>query len=60
MYRNENTGQQYWTKMQNMEPVPRFAHQLVYDHIRKVNVYSCAVHVYSCAVNVYSCAVKII
>lgn len=37
VYRNENTGQQYWTKMQNLEPVPRFAHQLVYDHIRKVH-----------------------
>lgn len=23
--------------MQNLEPVPRFAHQLVYDHIRKVH-----------------------
>ena len=25
--------------MQHIEPVPRFAHQLVYDHIRKVCVY---------------------
>ncbi|XP_062574316.1 muskelin-like isoform X1 [Saccostrea cucullata] len=37
VYRNENSGQQYWTKMQNVEPVPRFAHQLVYDHVRKVH-----------------------
>ena len=22
--------------MQHVEPVPRFAHQLVYDHVRKV------------------------
>ncbi|KAL3852859.1 hypothetical protein ACJMK2_016468 [Sinanodonta woodiana] len=37
IYKNENSGTQYWTKMQNVEPVPRFAHQLVYDHIRKVH-----------------------
>ena len=37
MYKNENMGQQYWTKMQNVEPCPRFAHQLVYDHIHKVH-----------------------
>jgi len=37
IYKNENTGQQYWMKMQHVEPVPRFAHQLVYDHIRKVH-----------------------
>ncbi|BFZ08913.1 hypothetical protein BsWGS_11952 [Bradybaena similaris] len=37
IYKNENIGQQYWTKMQHVEPVPRFAHQLVYDHIRKVH-----------------------
>lgn len=37
IYKNENTGQQYWMKMQHLEPVPRFAHQLVYDHIRKVH-----------------------
>lgn len=30
-------GQQYWTKMQNVEPCPRFAHQLVYDHLHKVH-----------------------
>ncbi|PVD25090.1 hypothetical protein C0Q70_15588 [Pomacea canaliculata] len=37
IYKNENTGQQYWVKMQHIEPVPRFAHQLVYDHIKKVH-----------------------
>ncbi|CAI9718917.1 muskelin-like isoform X1 [Octopus vulgaris] len=37
IYKNENTGQQYWNKMQHVEPVPRFAHQLVYDHHRKVH-----------------------
>lgn len=37
IYKNENTGQQYWIKMQHIEPVPRFAHQLVYDHARKVH-----------------------
>ncbi|CAH3026215.1 unnamed protein product [Porites evermanni] len=37
VYKNENMGQQYWTKMQNVEPCPRFAHQLVYDHLHKVH-----------------------
>ncbi|XP_033744964.1 muskelin-like isoform X1 [Pecten maximus] len=37
VYKNENSGQQYWTKMQHVEPVPRFAHQLVYDHVHKVH-----------------------
>ncbi|XP_067684074.1 muskelin-like isoform X1 [Haliotis asinina] len=37
IYKNENTGQQYWIKQQHVEPVPRFAHQLVYDHVRKVH-----------------------
>ncbi|RUS82092.1 hypothetical protein EGW08_010137 [Elysia chlorotica] len=37
IYKNENVGQNYWMKMQHVEPVPRFAHQLVYDHIRKVH-----------------------
>ena len=36
IYRNENTGSQYWSKMQSIEPCPRFAHQLVYDYINKV------------------------
>ncbi|CAH1783153.1 unnamed protein product, partial [Owenia fusiformis] len=37
IYKNENTGHQYWNKMQHIEPVPRFAHQLVYDYIHKVH-----------------------
>ena len=37
MYKNENMGQQYWMKMQEVEPCPRFAHQLVYDDCRKVH-----------------------
>lgn len=36
IYRNENVGEKYWSKMQDYEPCPRFAHQLVYDHTRKV------------------------
>lgn len=35
IYKNENSGQQYWLKMQHVEPVPRFAHQLVYNHKTK-------------------------
>ncbi|GFO15470.1 muskelin [Plakobranchus ocellatus] len=37
IYKNENVGQNYWLKMQHVEPVPRFAHQLVYDHVRKTH-----------------------
>ncbi|KAI0218378.1 Muskelin [Lamellibrachia satsuma] len=37
IYKNENTGEHYWNKMQHLEPVPRFAHQLVYDYIKKVH-----------------------
>ncbi|KAL2740581.1 muskelin [Vespula squamosa] len=37
IYRNENFGEKYWSKMQDYEPCPRFAHQLVYDHIKKVH-----------------------
>ena len=37
VYRNENHNQQYWNKMQNVEPCPRFAHQLVYDQRNKVH-----------------------
>ncbi|KAK3912329.1 Muskelin [Frankliniella fusca] len=33
IYRNENTGEQYW----HIEPCPRFAHQLVYDRTNKVH-----------------------
>lgn len=37
IYRNEQTGESYWSKMQHMEPCPRFAHQLVYDETKKVH-----------------------
>lgn len=38
IYRNENVGEKYWNNMQDHEPCPRFAHQLVYDHIQKVRI----------------------
>ncbi|KAL0073983.1 Muskelin N-terminus-domain-containing protein [Phycomyces blakesleeanus] len=31
VYQNEGRGREYWHKMQNKEPCPRFAHQMVYD-----------------------------
>ncbi|KAF7996641.1 hypothetical protein HCN44_002287 [Aphidius gifuensis] len=37
IYRNENTGEKYWSKMQDIEPCPRFAHQLVYDKYKKIH-----------------------
>jgi len=37
IYKNEHTGLQYWNKMNNVEPQPRFAHQLVYDSTNKVH-----------------------
>lgn len=37
IYRNENVGEKYWSKMQDYEPCPRFAHQLVYDHVKKIH-----------------------
>eukprot|EP01137_Pigoraptor_chileana_P006051 Opistho-2@49948 len=37
VYQNENVDQEYWSRMQNVEPCPRFAHQLVYDHKNKVH-----------------------
>ncbi|KAL1449313.1 hypothetical protein WDU94_000514 [Cyamophila willieti] len=36
VYKNENSGENYWTKMSTVEPCPRFAHQLVYDSVNKV------------------------
>ena len=36
VYQNDNTGEAYWSKMVEQEPCPRFAHQLVYDHVNKV------------------------
>lgn len=35
VYKNENNDQQYWKQQQHVEPCPRYAHQLVYDHIHK-------------------------
>ncbi|XP_012567064.2 muskelin isoform X1 [Hydra vulgaris] len=37
VYKNENIDKLYWKKMTNIEPRPRFAHQLVYDSINKVH-----------------------
>lgn len=37
IYQNENTGESYWKKNSHLEPCPRFAHQLVYDHINKIH-----------------------
>ncbi|KAK6643717.1 hypothetical protein RUM43_005227 [Polyplax serrata] len=37
IYKNENMGENYWNKMQHIEPCPRFAHQLVYDHKNRVH-----------------------
>ncbi|XP_078047275.1 muskelin 1 [Augochlora pura] len=37
IYRHENVGEKYWNKMQDFVPCPRFAHQLVYDHVKKVH-----------------------
>ncbi|XP_026673442.1 muskelin isoform X4 [Ceratina calcarata] len=37
IYRNDNVGEKYWSKMQDYEPCPRYAHQLVYDPVRKVH-----------------------
>ena len=36
IYKNENCTQGRTGRTQGSEPVPRFAHQLVYDHVRKV------------------------
>ena len=35
VYKNENSDQQYWSNRQSVEPCPRFAHQLAYDHVHK-------------------------
>ncbi|KAK0090010.1 hypothetical protein PV325_004143 [Microctonus aethiopoides] len=37
IHRNENISEKYWNKMQDSEPCPRFAHQLVYDSVEKVH-----------------------
>ncbi|KAJ3106961.1 Muskelin 1, intracellular mediator containing kelch motif [Phlyctochytrium planicorne] len=36
VYHNENVQPEYWEKMKDREPVPRFAHQLVYDSNRRI------------------------
>ncbi|KAJ3316887.1 Muskelin 1, intracellular mediator containing kelch motif [Boothiomyces sp. JEL0866] len=36
IYENDNIGSDYWMKMSNIEPRPRFAHQLVYNENTKV------------------------
>jgi hypothetical protein len=36
VYSNENVDAAYWNRMQNQEPCPRYAHQLVYDPETKV------------------------
>jgi N-acetylneuraminic acid mutarotase len=35
IYENDNVGADYWSKMANKEPQPRFAHQLVINSLRK-------------------------
>ena len=35
-YKNDNDSPEYWCKTQNVEPRPRYAHQLVYDGINRV------------------------
>ncbi|CAG8451778.1 448_t:CDS:10 [Paraglomus occultum] len=36
IYQNEQTENKHWIQQTPSEPCPRFAHQLVYDHINKV------------------------
>ncbi|XP_065207340.1 muskelin-like [Planococcus citri] len=37
VYKNENVGEQYWSRMQYIEPCPRYAHQMVYDEKKKMH-----------------------
>lgn len=37
VYKSEVPNVQYWNKTQTLEPCPRFAHQVVYDSLRKVH-----------------------
>ncbi|KAJ3076625.1 Muskelin 1, intracellular mediator containing kelch motif [Podochytrium sp. JEL0797] len=37
VYHNENTASEYWEKMKETEPCPRYAHQVVYDEKGKVH-----------------------
>lgn len=36
-YENDNTEPEYWSKMDKVEPCPRFAHQFVYDDMTKTH-----------------------
>ena len=36
IYQNEQTDNKHWIQQTPSEPCPRFAHQLVYDHVNKV------------------------
>ena len=36
-YQNDNSEPEYWNKMDQLEPCPRFAHQFVYDHVNKLH-----------------------
>ncbi|KNC70147.1 hypothetical protein SARC_17330 [Sphaeroforma arctica JP610] len=36
VYENDHDDQAYWQVMRNIEPCPRYAHQLVYNPITKV------------------------
>jgi hypothetical protein len=35
VYQNDNMEAEYWTRSQDSEPCPRYAHQMVYDPVRK-------------------------
>ncbi|XP_001951423.2 muskelin isoform X1 [Acyrthosiphon pisum] len=37
IYKNHNSDEQYWNRMQHLEPCPRFAYQLVYDQKNKTH-----------------------
>ncbi|CAH1724481.1 muskelin [Aphis gossypii] len=37
IYKNHNSDEQYWNRMQHIEPCPRFAYQLVYDQKNKIH-----------------------
>ncbi|XP_060835034.1 muskelin [Rhopalosiphum padi] len=37
IYKNHNADEQYWNRMQHLEPCPRFAYQLVYDQKNKTH-----------------------
>ncbi|EDV28994.1 uncharacterized protein TRIADDRAFT_37030 [Trichoplax adhaerens] len=37
VYQNDNNTENYWNQMQYLEPRPRYAHQLVYNPIKKTH-----------------------